>query len=89
MTDNVAGPQRRSLINQEPFIIDILITDLRARHEFGKIKYGTFLQPFNGRDSLLDAYQESLDLAGYLCQELYQRDHGCKDDRSSCGDYEI
>lgn len=36
------------------------------RNAFGKEKYGTPLQPFNGRDSLQDAIEEALDLVVYL-----------------------
>jgi hypothetical protein len=32
----------------------------------GATKYGTRLQPFNGRDSMRDAYEESMDLVVYL-----------------------
>lgn len=37
-----------------------------ARDEFGKKKYGTPLQPFNGRDSLQDSLEEVADLVVYL-----------------------
>lgn len=30
---------------------------------------------FNGRDALLDAYQEALDLVVYLRQVIYERDN--------------
>jgi len=40
----------------------------------GKERYGTRLQPFNGRDPFIDAYQEVLDLAVYLRQAIYERD---------------
>ena len=33
-------------------------------------KYGTVLQPNNGRNALVDAYQEALDLAVYLRQRI-------------------
>ncbi len=42
--------------------------DILARKEFGLRKYGTTLQPHNGRDALNDAYQEALDLCCYLMQ---------------------
>jgi hypothetical protein len=32
------------------------------------------LQPHNGRDCLMDAYQEALDLAMYLRQAIFERD---------------
>lgn len=42
--------------------------DLTARAEVGRAKYGTYLETHNGRDSLMDAYQEALDLLMYLEQ---------------------
>lgn len=47
---------------------DLLVTDIETRKEIGLKKYGTLLQAFNGRDALVDAYQESLDLVQYLRQ---------------------
>ena len=40
----------------------------------GKLQYGTYLETFNGRDMLWDAYCEALDLCMYLRGELLQRD---------------
>ena len=48
--------------------------DIEARIEMGAKKYGERLTTHNGRDTLLDAYQEVLDLAVYLRQFLYERD---------------
>jgi len=36
------------------------------RRDIGIKRYGTALQPFNGRNMLQDAYEEALDLAIYL-----------------------
>ena len=41
----------------------------------GIVRYGTPLQAHNGRDALVDAYQEALDLAVYLRQAIYERDN--------------
>jgi hypothetical protein len=38
------------------------------RHAFGVAKYGTGLRAFNGRNALIDALQEALDLVVYLEQ---------------------
>ena len=46
--------------------VDEVIKDLQARKELGLKRYGTYLQPHNGRDSLLDAYEEAMDLVIYL-----------------------
>ena len=50
-----------------------MIADMRARHEMGARKYETALRPFNGRDPLIDAYQEALDLCVYLRQAIEER----------------
>ena len=51
-----------------------MISDMRLRNNLGRERYGTPLQPFNGRDALMDAYEESLDLCVYLRQVIYERD---------------
>jgi hypothetical protein len=45
---------------------DAVLTDIHERDVMGERKYGVRLQPFNGRDSLRDAYEEALDLTVYL-----------------------
>jgi hypothetical protein len=45
-------------------------TDLADRKQVGLDRYGTTLQAGNGRDALVDAYQEALDLIVYLRQAL-------------------
>jgi len=47
--------------------------DIESRALLGIKKYGERLLPNNGRDSLLDAYQEALDLCMYLRQVLEER----------------
>ena len=58
-------------------VIDAVIEDFRERAQFGFRKYGTFLQACNGRDALMDAYQEAVDLVMYLKQALIEREKGC------------
>jgi len=60
--------------NALPAAWDLVMADMKARDDFGKAKYNTRLQPFNGRDQLSDAYQEALDLCVYLRNALYERD---------------
>lgn len=48
--------------------------DLEQRERLGVERYGTSLQPHNGRDALRDAYEEALDLACYLRQAMAERD---------------
>ncbi len=51
-----------------------VIADLLEREQQGIATYGTTLQTFNGRDALLDAYAECLDMAQYLKQAILERD---------------
>jgi len=51
-------------------IIDLVAEDLVQRARVGKKKYGNYLYARNGREALLDAYQEVLDLAMYLRQKI-------------------
>ena len=55
-------------------IITELLSDLLNRNKAGTLKYGTTLKTNNGRDALMDAYQESCDLCMYLKQALMERD---------------
>jgi len=67
--------QPRSVPNNNPYVWDLVFTDMHERDLLGEKKHGTRLQPNNGRDVLKDAYQEALDLVVYLRQALYERDH--------------
>lgn len=53
----------------------LVIADLEAREAHGRAKYGAPLQPRNGRDAMVDAYQEALDLVAYLRQAIWERDN--------------
>jgi hypothetical protein len=59
-------------LDRQPHIDDdayaLVIADVEARKAIGLAKYGTLLQPFNGRNALVDAYQEAGDLVQYLRQ---------------------
>ena len=69
-------PQPMPIPNTHPAVWDLVIADMAERDQIGVQKYGTRLQPHNGRDFLVDAYQESLDLVVYLRGEIEQRKHG-------------
>lgn len=56
-----------------PSMQDLVIADIEARKRVGLRKYGTLLQAGNGRDALMDAYQEALDLVMYLRQAIEER----------------
>jgi hypothetical protein len=52
----------------------LVIEDMKARRELGIKKYGMPVRPFNGRDALVDAFQEALDLVVYLKQVIEERE---------------
>lgn len=54
-------------------VMEFVRADVIQRMEIGKQRYGTPLQTFNGRDGLLDAFEEALDLAIYLRQVVLER----------------
>jgi len=58
--------------NNNPAVWDLVLQDMKNRDTLGEKRYGTRLQPFNGRKSLRDAYDEVLDLAVYLRQAIYE-----------------
>jgi len=67
-------PQPPPVHNDHPSCHDLVIADMQERRAFGLQKYGTILQPHNGRDFLIDVYQEVLDQAVYLRGLLFERD---------------
>lgn len=72
LTDSRTQPAPQT--NDLPFVKDLVLTDIHERAEFGKSKYGTYLQPGNGRDALKDLYQEQLDALMYTRLLIFQRD---------------
>lgn len=56
-----------------PDVQTAVIADIVERRELGIKRYGTPLQTNNGRDALLDLYQELLDGACYAKQLLLER----------------
>lgn len=52
---------------------DLVIADMQERDRIGRERYGTPLQTGNGRDHLVDAYQEALDLVVYLRAAIEER----------------
>jgi hypothetical protein len=70
----LVGEQPAPKESNGPAVWESVIDDMRARDAEGRHKYGVPLRPFNGRDVLVDAYQEALDLCVYLRQAIYERD---------------
>lgn len=60
--------------NEAGSIQAMVRADLFVREGIGRQRYGTALQPHNGRDMLRDAYEEALDLACYLRGAIEERD---------------
>ncbi len=67
-------PEPPPIPSDRPAVWDLVIEDMRDRDTVGRERYGTPLQPHNGRDALVDAYQEALDLVVYLRQAILERD---------------
>lgn len=55
-------------------ITPLVHADLEARTKQGLATYGRAFTSHDGRDSLKDAYEESLDMCQYLRKALYERD---------------
>lgn len=68
------GDQPLPIVNESPSIQSMVVADIQEREKVGIKRYGTALQPFNGRDALRDAYEEAVDLAMYLKQIVVERD---------------
>lgn len=66
MSDHVE--QELPEVNEQPFVHDQVAIDVLRRGQLGKQRYGTKLQPFNGRDAARDMYEEFLDGACYALQ---------------------
>lgn len=84
---NAAKPEPAPVKNDQPAIADIVAAelvamgssvakkvaqDVMARKAFGMAKYGTALQPFNGRNSHMDLYQELVDALKYARLLLFE-----------------
>jgi hypothetical protein len=65
-------PQR----TEAPSTMRMVMADIEEREKFGKEKYGTVHQFDNGRDHLIDLYQELLDAVCYVRAEIERRKHG-------------
>jgi len=71
MTDQANQPD--PIPTDERPVWEMVIDDMKARDHVGRERYGTPLTANNGRDALRDAYEEALDLAVYLRQEIERR----------------
>ena len=71
---SINTPEPEPVENNLPAVWDLVIQDMKERDAMGVAKYGTHLQPFNGRSNLRDAYQEVLDLAVYIRAKIYEEE---------------
>lgn len=72
LIDEQAPPTPESA--DKPAVWDLVVADMQERDKVGRQRYGTPLQPNNGRDPLVDLYQELLDAVVYCRQAIYERD---------------
>lgn len=68
------GDQQLPVVNAEPDIQSQVIADIEERRKVGIQRYGTALQPNNGRDAVRDLYEELIDGAMYAKQWLIERE---------------
>jgi hypothetical protein len=73
MTKNLSVYEPQLSPNNNLSIHDLVVADIKDRKFMGLAKYGAILQAQNGRNALIDAYQEALDLACYLRQMIAER----------------
>lgn len=74
MSENIAATRQPAPTPGRQDVTPLVMADLQARSDAGLRTYGTRLQTHNGRDALVDAYQEALDLCCYLRQAIAERD---------------
>lgn len=74
MTGSPIQDQPEPKKSTHPAVWGLVMKDMVDRDQTGRERYGVPLQGHNGRDALVDAYQEALDLAVYLRQAIYERD---------------
>lgn len=72
--DRDGDEQPMPIASAAPVAHRMVQADLEDRLMLGVERYGQPLQPFNGRNSLRDAYDEILDLAVYIRNEIYERE---------------
>lgn len=73
MIPNLTEEQAMPVPNASPSVQGMVRADLETREQLGRERYGTALQPNNGRDALRDLYEELLDAACYARQALEER----------------
>jgi hypothetical protein len=71
MIENIyVTPQPSPIKSGGDIVADLVISDMHARKKFGYEKYGTYLRTENGRNGLVDIYQELQDACIYIRAEI-------------------
>ena len=73
MTNPAAAVQPEPKPNDGRAVWELVLEDFQTRDRLGRAKYGVPLQAGNGRDALLDLYQELLDAVVYTRQAIEER----------------
>ncbi|GIW59507.1 MAG: hypothetical protein KatS3mg087_0573 [Patescibacteria group bacterium] len=60
--------------NSDRPTVELVIEDFQMRSQIGLKKYGAYLQPFNGRRSLQDLYEELSDAVLYCKNRIIEED---------------
>lgn len=72
-SDDLLTEQPMPIPTGAPSVQEMVLADIHTRMQVGVERYGTLLQPGNGRDALRDAYEEAIDLSMYLRQAIAER----------------
>lgn len=67
------GDQDLPTVNERTPVQLLIIEDWKERLELGISRYGTGLQPFNGRNGFRDLYEELIDAVNYTRQVIEER----------------
>lgn len=70
------GKRRDDNLYGSTGVVDRVLVDMRERDAVGRQRYGVPLTSGNGRNSLIDAYQELLDCVVYLAAALDEQGFG-------------
>jgi hypothetical protein len=65
--------------NDGPAVWSLVVRDMNLRDETGFKRYGVRLQPHNGRDTLMDLYEELLDAVAYT--KTYMLEAACQKEK--------
>lgn len=68
------GDQPLPVVNDQTDIQTLMIREIEKRREVGIERYGTALQPFNGRNAAQDLFEEMIDGAAYALQIRVEMD---------------